>query len=220
MPRPTRSTTLAIALLATAAAGPAVAADLADAPALDSLGSGQFSLVVSGDVEASGRGLSVEPGDVKIDDDEVLNGEVTEKAAYTLEPMSRDAARPQGPYVVQMMLGGERVALAGADVAGVLVSLHLLGEVEAGTHSIDEAFFDIGPGAAPVSVMVAAASGDREVRMMFSQDAAGTLELTRFDPDGASGRFAFEMRDHTDSYGVTAVGAFKDIPYAALPEDD
>ena len=193
---------------------------------LAGLAAGQYSLEVEGTVEASAHGLTADEEDATISNQQVRDRAVQERLLFTGDTFYKPESGESGPFEVSMTLGPEYTSIEGADAPGVVVSLHFAEGLEPGTYPVSDGLLDVGPNSAPVAVLVAAASKDREQRFAYGWKVVGEVTIEQLDREGATGVFEFAANGMNRKGQVTddrihVRGAFKQVPFtpeASLPE--
>lgn len=192
-----------------------------DGPSLDGLEPARYSLAVSGTVAAEAFALAADDGDAGVTDGQLRAREVPERALYTEDTFYKPESGPKGPFELTLAVGPQYVTMEGVDRPGLVVRLHFGEGIEPGTYEVTDGFIDVGPNAAPVAVLVSAASADRSTGYAFGWKVDGTLTLEQIDREAATGRFRFRA-NNMDREGrvtderVTVAGAFRQIPF--VPE--
>lgn len=185
---------------------------------LSDLAAGEYRVRVEGKVNASADSLVATEADSDVTEKAIRADEASERLLFRDDSFHSPKSTDSGPFEVEILLSGEHVGTGEEGAELVIVGIHFSDSVTPGAYPIDEGFLDVGPNAAPVSVMLAGVAKDQSQQHVFSWDVSGEAEIQKLGRDGATGVFQFSAHSMNEQgqvteETVTANVAFKDVPY-------
>lgn len=185
---------------------------------LTGLQEGEYQVTVEGKLNAAAEGLDATDGDASVSKDAITSGDVDERLLFRDDSYYKPESSASGPFEVEILLGEPHVETGKEGAELVIVGIHFNDSVEPGTYPIEDGFLDVGPNAAPVSILIAGTSKDRKQRHVFSWDVSGEAEIVKLDRGGATGTFAFtahgmNRKGQVTDETVKAKVVFKSVPY-------